>query len=155
MNEERRRTPRVPCRIPATGPAGLAVIEDMSAVGARVRAASPVRVGQPLRLELRESSGRRIRLAGAVRRMEAARGGYVLGCSFEADAASSLAAWKLTRRIGRPSQRFAAPEVQAKSAARKVVWDHVGIGTLAAVLVGGVLVVLGSLLALGYFVMGH
>jgi hypothetical protein len=90
------------------------MIEDLSPLGARVRAAAGARTGAVLTLELLGVNGRRERLRGAVRSVRRTTDGTVLGCSFERDAESCVGAWRLVERLRRGSGRFVAPANSAR-----------------------------------------
>jgi hypothetical protein len=109
MTTDRRRALRAPCLIPAAGPKGPALIEDLSPLGARVRLDSHARVGDRLPLTLWEPGGRRVRLQGSVRQVRHTRRGFRIGCSFEEHADSSVAAWRLSHRVESGARVFRAP----------------------------------------------
>ncbi len=134
MNAERRRALRAPCLIPAAGPKGPALIEDLSPLGARVRLDSHARVGDRLPLVLWEPGGRRVRLQGSVRQVRHTRRGFRIGCSFEEHADSSVAAWRLSHRVesGAPPVHAVAPR-----RARRGHWATVAVVLAALALLAG------------------
>lgn len=157
MSQERRRNPRVPCRIPAAGPSGPAVIRDLSATGARIVATAAPRIGSRLPLRLVHEDGRSLHLEGSVRRVHSRdHGAYDIGCSFETDAESSVIAWRMTKALaaGNVHLPFVAPPPQEKRRAHRAsgsLGDYFTIGGFAALVIGVTVLLLASVLAVGYF----
>ena len=152
MALERRRAARVPCRLPAAGPRGSLVIEDLSPFGAQVRAASPARVGDALPLDLTSVDGRHSRLRGAVRRVKPSGGGFLIGCSFEPDPSSCVDAWRLLGRLKRGTGRFVQPATERPSkipsAPRRAPRFEIGLRAFVLIGAGIVVLLLGGLLAI-------
>jgi hypothetical protein len=155
---ERRRQPHVPCRTPAAGPAGIAVIKDLSATGARVIARAAPKIGSRLPLRLYQEGGRTLRLEGAVRRVRVVGGGeFEIGCSFESDAQSGWAAWHLTKTLSGPAPApldFVPPPnhaVRTRSRGGSSLKDYFSIEGFLFFVISVVVLLLGSVLAVGYF----
>ncbi len=157
MSHERRRNTRVPCRIPAAGPSGPAVIRDVSATGARVVSTAAPKIGARLPLRLFRHDGRSLQLQGAVRRVRAReRGGFEIGCSFESHPESSFVAWRMAKLLKTEADHGFVPppaDAPAPNAARRSfsLGDHFTIEGLLFLVIGVTVLLLSSVLAVGYF----
>ncbi len=148
---ERRRVERHACRIPAASAECGTVIEDMSAHGARVRSAVAARKGDALPLYLCEQNGRQWKLRGVVRRVRRTVRGYEIGCSFDGDPASSVAAWRLAQAAARGAADTFVPIAPRARASRGSFADHFGLRTLLLLSGGVVALGLASIIAYAYF----
>jgi len=149
-NKERRRGARTRCSIPASVPGARVLIEDLSPVGARLRALEAPQVGSAMALDLLDDEGRRTELRAVARRVRRGSRGFVIGCSLDGDGASTAQAWKLWNRVRRGSGCFVAPPV--RRAPRAHTWslgDYFGLRTVALLGAGVAALILASVILVG------
>lgn len=106
MND-RRRSRRVPCLIPASTDRGRVLIDDLSPRGAGVRARAAAEVGERIILVLRDPEGDAIRFKARVAHVRRAAEGFDVGCSFEEE--STAVARVLLRRFATTIRRAPRP----------------------------------------------